>query len=173
MGLVVQDGTNPAGANAYASEDTANTYAEDRELASWTAATSGKEAALIRGAEALDGMYEGRLPGWRTFLREQMTAWPRTDAYDRDENVIDNDAIPQEWINASIEAAVRELASPGSMQPDLARGGAIKRVKAGSAEVEWSDGADATTTWTKIDQMLAPLFVNAMPLGMFARAVRG
>jgi hypothetical protein len=156
MALVLQDGTNPTGANAYANRSMASTYVIDRAL-TFSGTNEALDAALIRGTEAIDGMFGARFPGWRTFLREQLTAWPRTDAYDSEDNLIDTDEIPVEVINASIEAAVRELATPGSMQPDLARGGAIKRVKAGSVEVEYADAADVTTTWSKIEQMLAPI----------------
>jgi ABC-type sulfate transport system substrate-binding protein len=43
------------------------------------------------------------------------------------------------------------------LTPDLERGGEIKRVKADTVEVEYSDGANATTTFTAIDGLLADL----------------
>ena len=171
MALVVQDGNNPAGANSYASSDTADTYASDRGKTSWTDASEGKDEALIRATAAIDATYGARFPGWKTFLRDQLTQWPRTDAYDVDDNLIGANEVPIEVINATIEGAFRELASPGSLLPDLDRGGSLKRVKAGSVEVEYADNAESTTTYSIIDGILAPILM-ASSGGLAGRTTR-
>lgn len=171
MALVVQDGTNPTGANSYADSDTADAYALDHGASAWTDASSGKDEALIRATAAIDATYRGRFPGWKTFLRAQLTEWPRTDAYDDEDNLIGANEVPQEVISATIEAAFRELATPGSMLPDMARGGAIHRVKAGSVEVEYADNAEATTTYSLIDGILSPVLTSSS-LGLSGRTTR-
>ena len=154
MPIVVEDGTGLPDANAYASEDDFDTYTEDRGYA---VVVGDTEAALIRGTAALESMYGLRWPGERTHGRDQGLGWPRTGATDIDDNVILDDEIPVEVIEATIELAMRELASPGSTMPDLARGGTVRRVRAGSVEVEYAANAIPTTTFTLIDGILQPL----------------
>ena len=94
-------------------------------------------------------------------------------AYDVEGNIIGSDEVPVEIINATIEAALRELATPGSMLPDLERGGQLKRVKAGSVEVEYGSNATATTDFQLIDGLLSGLLQSGGGGGMFGVAVRG
>ena len=88
---------------------------------------------------------------------DQGLGWPRSGATDVDEQEIAEDEVPIEVVEATIELAVRELASPGSTTPDLERGGSVLRVKAGSVEVQYGAQAIPTTTFTLVDGILAPL----------------
>jgi hypothetical protein len=65
--------------------------------------------------------------------------------------------VPIEIVHATIEAAVRELATPGSLAPDLERGGAIKSLRAGSVGIEYMGNAPAETIFTLIDGILSGL----------------
>jgi hypothetical protein len=157
---------------SYATVATADEYFGRRQNDTWMAENEGdREAALIRATQAIDALYRGRFPGSRTDGRTQPLEWPRSQAYDIDDEEIADDEIPQEVIDATCEAALRELVEAGSMMPDLDRGGGIKRVKAGSVEVEYNGAASATTTFSLIDGILAPIVGN--PSKYYGRAVRG
>lgn len=172
MSFVLEDGTAPDGANSYLSVDDANTYCSDRGLTFAASPTTLGEEALVRATAALDAMYRGRFPGYRTNGRSQSLEWPRTAAYDAEWNPIDNDEIPVEVKNAVAEMAVRELEAPGSMMPDLERGGQVRRLKAGSVEVEYGSNSTATTTFQLIDGIMAPL-LGAGTASFVGYAIRG
>lgn len=168
MSLVVEDGSGLPNAESYVSTSDCAAYASARGL-TFTADAAG-EQALRRATAWLDGTYRTRFPGQRKRFRQQALEWPRVGAADADGFPIAADEIPSEIVDATCEAAVRELASPGSMSPDLERGGAIKRLQAGSVEVEYMGGASTTTLFQSIDGLLASLIGKASPYT--ARAVR-
>ena len=58
------------------------------------------------------------------------------------------------------------MAEAGALAKDVAPGGGvIRRVKAGSSEVEYQANAMTQTTFTRIDQALAPLIGGRNPYG--------
>lgn len=149
---------------SYASIETIHAYAvkvgasfpiTGSDTPSTAAAIAAAEAAARRATAALDGTYGPRFIGVPA-SPQQALEWPRSDAWYRGEELPD-DTIPQKIVEAVAEAAIRELANPGSMSPDLKRGGKIKAVGAGSARVEFMDGAPAGTSFTKIDGLLTGL----------------
>src|SRR5689334_1390384 len=172
MALILEDGTAPDGANSYATEAMADDYFDARGNTTWTDSTDDKEAALIRATAAIDAAYGSRFQGYRTNFREQDLQWPRTGAYDNEGNIIAGDEIPQELINATCEAAYRELTAVGSMMPDVERGGDIRLIKAGTVAIEYGPGASAYTTFTLIDSILAPI-LSAGNSEYSYRAMRG
>lgn len=113
-------------------------YATARGRSSWTEAPSSppdaKLAAIRRGTDFVAATYNAR---WTVEF--------------------DHDDAPEEIKYAISEAAIRELAKPNSLMPDRKRGGLIKSVGAGSARVEFMDGAPADTVFTVIDGMLSGL----------------
>lgn len=155
MPISVEDGTGLSTANSYVSESDADTYFDNRANTDWTDSTDDKEAALIRGSAAIDAIYRSRFPGWRVNGRDQGLEWPRTNAFDYEGLAIDG--VPVEIINATCEAALIELTDPGSMTPDLERGGQIRAMSAGSVSIEYAAAAAATTTRTLIDGILSSL----------------
>lgn len=172
MTIIVEDGSGVTGANSYASVDVCAAYCTARGLAFGTSPTTTGEQALIRATAAIDAKYGPRFPGSRTNGRSQALAWPRVDAVDGEDEDIASDEIPVEIVNAVCEAAVRELASPGSMAPDLERGGGVKSLKAGSVAIEYGANAAAGTTFTVIDGILASL-LGAGESVYSAKATRG
>lgn len=172
MALILEDGSAPDGANSYVSEDMADSYFDDRGNTTWTSSTGDKESALVRASAAIDATYRDRFPGYRTHGRDQGLEWPRGDAYDNSDLLISNDEIPREIIQATCEAALRELASPGSMLPDLARDGAIEQIRAGSVEIRYGKGATGTTTYLLIDGILSGLLQTGSGGGLFGEALR-
>jgi hypothetical protein len=157
MPFIVETGAGLTDSTSYVSEDDADSYFEDRATSAWTDSTEDKEAALIRATQALDAIYRKRYPGTRTLGRAQALEWPRQDAVDAEGLEVGDDEIPIEIIEATCELAVRELVSPGSVLPDLERGGSIRRIQAGSVAIEYGDNAQTVTTLQLIDGILSPL----------------
>lgn len=173
MALTVEDGTGLADAESYVSVADCEAYCTARGLTFSTGATPDKEAALRRATSYIDGAYRARFIGWRTNGRAQALAWPRRDAFDvATGEYLVSDEIPPELVAATCEAAVRELAEPGALAPDLERGGAIRSLKAGSVGIEYAGNAPVATTFTAIENALAPL-LNSTGGGLVGRAVRG
>ena len=155
--LIVEDGSIVADANSYVTYDYALAYHALRGNSAWAAASDAdQQYAIIRATQAVDSIYKGKWKGEPTEYGTQELEWPRSGVTVGSTS-IDDDVIPAAIKKAVCEAALRELASPGSMTPDLDRGGEIKRVKADVVEVEYMDGANSTTTFTAIDGLLADL----------------
>ena len=155
--LIVEDGSIVADANSYIAYDYAVSYHALRGNSAWAAASDAdQQYAIIRATQAVDSIYKGKWKGNPTEYGTQELEWPRSGVTVGSTS-IDDDVIPAAIKKAVCEAALRELASPGSMTPDLDRGGEIKRVKADVVEVEYMDGANSTTTFTAIDGLLADL----------------
>ena len=155
--LIVEDGSIVADANSYVTYDYALAYHALRGNSAWAAGSElNQQYAIIRATQAVDSIYKGKWKGEPTEYGAQELEWPRSGVTVGSTS-IDDDVIPAAIKKAVCEAALRELATPGSMTPDLDRGGEIKRVKADVVEVEYMDGANSTTTFTAIDGLLADL----------------
>lgn len=146
-------------ADSYVSVEDAATYAAKKGLSFPASPIEPAEQALRRATAWLDNTYRIRFPGAATDVWQALE-FPRVGVIYRGQP-LDDDVIPRQIKEAAIEAAVREMAEPGSLAPDLERGGAVKRLKAGSVEIEYSDSADLTTTFTTIDGLLSGLLLPA------------
>jgi hypothetical protein len=93
--------------------------------------------------------------------------WPRQYVYDKNETLIDENTIPKNVMKALAEAAYRESITPGTLQPDLERGGDIKRMKADVLEIEYQRGAIGDTSFAVLDGYLYGLMDDG------TKAVRG
>ena len=171
--IVVEDGTGLSTANAYVSVDDCATYCTDRGLTFGTSPTVTGEQAIIRASAAIDAIYRDQFPGDKRLGRAQAMEWPRSGAYDTADELVPDDAVPIEIIQATCEAAVRELADPGSMMPDLERGGGVRRLKAGSVEIEYGANAANQTTFSAIAALLSGLLTGGTGGGLFVSAGRG
>jgi hypothetical protein len=165
MPFVVEDGSGLPDATSYASTDFFDNYTDDRGYAVGTGDT---EQALIRATQVLDATYARRFTGTRTNGREQALEWPRSGATDIAGNAIPDDEIPIEILEATAELALREVTVPGSTMPDLARGGSIRSLRAGSVAIEYGANASSTTIFSLINGILAPLIGS---LGAFVGTV--
>lgn len=165
MALNVETGTGSPTSESYETIENAAAYAAARGLSfsiSGAPAIALAEQAMRRATTWLDGAYRGRFSGWRKNRREQALEWPRSGASDQDCNAIADDEIPVEIKHATIEAAVRELAKPGSLSPDVTPGKIKKSVAiSGAVAVEYAVGAadvqDQRPVMTVVDGILAPL----------------
>lgn len=163
-----------AAAEFHGAFDTMAGYGTDEGFTTWAselghAVPAGTiSAARQRGSLFVDGTYGPRFSGTPTGGAEQEREWPRTGAVDRYGNAIDPATVPTRVVNASYEAALRELQSPGSLAPDVTPGKVKKRVKVeGAVEVEYAVGkgtaAEQQPVITVIDGLLAPLLVAPVP----------
>lgn len=155
--LIVEDGSIVANANSYVDYDYVENYHSLRGNTAWAAGDeTAKQYAIIRATQAIDAMYKTKWKGNQTEYGTQELEWPREDV-EVNGTELDDNLIPSSVKKAVCEAALRELASSNSLQPDLDRGGDIKKVKADTVEVEYFEGATAQTVYTILDNLLADL----------------
>lgn len=125
--------------------------------------------ALLRASAYIDGRYGRRFSGARAGGFAQERAWPRAGATTAEGFAVPADAVPLAVVNATYEAALRELAEPGSLSPDYVAGDAVTKMKAGSVELSFATpdasmgAAAAQPVFTVIDEMLADLLVLKLP----------
>lgn len=122
----------------------ADAYHEARLNTAWTGVASSpadaKEAALLRASVWVDGSYGAKFSGVRSDGRDQSREWPRTNATDAAGNAIPTDEVPVEVLNATYEAAMRELTTPGSLSPDYTPSQGVKQETVGPISVTYRDG---------------------------------
>lgn len=175
MALIVEDGSGLANAESYVSVSDCAAYAVARDLPFATAPSEKAEAALRRATAYIDNTYRTRFPGQRKKFRLQALEWPRVGVVDMNGFPVTSDEVPVEVVRATCEAAVRELASPGSLNPDVTPGKVKKRAKVGEIEVEYAVGVGGVASQQPIspviDGILAALIGMAQPYT--ATAVRG
>lgn len=125
MTLIVQDNTGSvADANAYITVAEFKAYHDDRGGDySGAADDAAIEAAIIRATDYLDQRFN--FVGKKRLGRDQTTAWPRTDAWDRDRYYITD--VPKEVKDACAEYALRAIAATLNPDPEqTATGAAIQ-----------------------------------------------
>ncbi|UYW33629.1 DnaT-like ssDNA-binding protein [Methylorubrum extorquens] len=172
MALVVETGAGLPDAESYASVEDANDYHQKRGNAGWAGDEAGKEAALRRATEYLDGAYRTRWLG-QSAAPAQGLAWPR--AYVRAERgYLASDAVPVAVVRACCEAALRELQAPGSLAPDLFPGERVVSETVGPLSVDYADGggsdAGAPPVLVAVDRILAPVLRSPAAAGLVLRA---
>jgi hypothetical protein len=159
----------------YGTLSDANAYHTARGNAAWTGADAVKAAALERATDYIDGRYRWQLksgrwqsmfPGERTQGRDQEREWPRTGAEDYDGNAIADDEVPVEVENATYEAALRELVTPGSLSPDFVPSGQVIKEKVGPIEVGYASPQAMPNQLPNrpiipaIDEIIAPVIIR-------------
>jgi len=92
-------------------------------------------AARLRGSVYLDGHYYRRWPGEPAGGVDQERSWPRKSAADRYGNAIPPAAVPARVVNASYEAALIELRTPGFFSKTFTE--ADKKVLTKVQSIEW------------------------------------
>jgi hypothetical protein len=169
MTMVVETGTGIANSNSYVSTTDFETYCDDH---GYTIPSGDEESALVRATLALDAAYRANYPGYRTLGRMQGLDWPRTAAYDYEGYVIDTLTVPREIIWSTCEMGLREITTPGIMQPDLKRGGFIRSMRAGSVEIVYG-GSSNRTIFTIVDGIMSSLLGSVSSASISGTAVRG
>lgn len=178
MALIVEDGTGMATADSYASLADASAYAAKQGL---TFAITGDdealaEQALRRATIWLDGAYRSRFGGLRKLRRDQALEWPRIGVVDNEGVAVSPDTVPPEIVKATIEAAVREKADPGSLNPDITTGKIKSSVSVGEVSVSYAVGSGSAQEQKPfvgvIAGILAPLLGSGMSV-LSGEAYRG
>ena len=133
----------------YATVVQADSYWEHRSEA-WAGATSDqKQVALRRASEWIDTSF---LWIGSKATSGQRLQWPRTGAVDSEGFLRSGDEIPPELADATCWLAAEALASELDVaQP---RGGDIRRVQAGSVQVEWNAGAPTGKAYRHVKRMI-------------------
>ena len=167
MPLITTAGS--ATADSYASLATALTYHAAMGNAAWAASTDTlREPALRRATLWTDATYRNRWTGYRVNRRAQALDWPRFGVADWEGNAVDSATIPLEVVNATCEAALRELVTPGSLAPDYVASGQVASAAAGPVSVTFKTASGSATVQpilTVVDGILARL------LGQRSRSV--
>lgn len=121
----------------------------------WTTATAAnRDKALVSATRWLDRQ---NWQGQKT-VAAQPLEFPRTGLTDKDGNAVASDVPPVLVEEASYEMALAILAD-ASVQANITTGSNTKRVKAGSAEVEFFRATDGTKL-PSIAQELAGVFLD-------------
>lgn len=132
-------------------------------------------AASLRGSEYIDAAYREQFPGYKTGLRDQIREWPRVGAYDNEGQTIEDDEIPREVENAAYEASLRELVTPGSLNPDYDPTTQVKSEKVGPIAVEYTapHGPNAVRPIIPIiGSIIAPVLVVGVASRVAGRSER-
>lgn len=141
------------GTNSYISVADADTYFEDAIHASvWSSASPGDKAkALVTATRFFDRQ------NWNGSKYQdaptQVLDWPRSGLTDSNGNALDETEVPQEILDATCELALTLLQNP-SAQDSTDTGSNIKRMKAGSVEIEYIRGTSGTRFPTIINELV-------------------
>lgn len=144
-------------------------YAEERgkEL-DCSIGTDDMEQALLVASEWVDNVYGKSFSGYKTGGFVQEREWPRATAVTNTypQHVFADSDIPDRVKQATYEAALRQIATPGSLQVDYTPN-KYKRVSIdGALSVEYagfSSASEIQSQFLIIDQLLAPLFCADAP----------
>lgn len=180
-GLIVEEGLGIDGSptpNSLGGIAEADSYFSARNNSDWSGATeAAKAASLIDATDYLEQEYRLRWKGMRV-NSEQALSWPRygvitEDAYQTDNaslsgsyvglpHEIEPTVVPPEVRAAVFELALRRIESSTTrLAADLDRGGDIKKVKAGSVEVEYGEWREPGKRYPVIEGLLKPFLQSA------------
>lgn len=157
--VIVEDGTLVANANSFVTSADVSAYCDARGYAFGDDDTDPDDLKrwTIRAGDYLKNtqrfLYTGAL-----ITPTQTMPWPRTGANMYRGPAIPENVVPQCEKDAQCELAYR--AAQANLQPDLARGGKVKREKVDVIETEWFESAPAETVITAVMGILAPVLLS-------------
>lgn len=143
----------------YGSYDEFLVYCDERGY-EVTHSESRVEAALLVASEWLDATYRKFFQGLKVGQRYQIREWPRTGVVDNYGYAVASNEVPWEIEHATFEAALRELASSGSLTVDYVPPKYKSVSIDGAVSVQYasvSSGWELQPEFLKIDQILAPI----------------
>jgi hypothetical protein len=168
-GMTVEDGTIVAGSNSYATREYISGYHAARDNSTWfDLIPQEMDAHAILATDFITQQYTARWKGLR-INQTQPLDWPRAGVITEDFRDPDTapsalirddlaflfpeDEVPDEVRQAQAILALESIS--GGLNPAQSRGGAIKRMKAGSAEIEYFASADsASRTFPAVRELL-------------------
>lgn len=159
MALVVENGTQVAGANSYVSLVDSNSFFSDRNLAAPT------EPELHQAMDVLNAL---TFKGTRTNTAQPL-AWPRTGVYDLEGEEYGGAVIPTAIVQAQMWLAFYIVSgnSLTTVASSASSTGALKRKKIGPIEKEWFESTTGGSTSLSISDLnnawtlLKPLVVGS------------
>lgn len=134
--IIVEDGSIVSGANSYITVSGVGVYATDYGYSDWTNSSATiKQQALFKGMRYIEGL---SFKGIRQ-TEDQELAFPRSDLYDNDNYLIDDDVVPSKVVKALCEASILSLPdSDITLQPAVDRDDYRKKLNiAGVIIEEW------------------------------------
>jgi hypothetical protein len=173
MPLTVENGTGRTDADSLVSLAECDDYHSVRGNATWTGTDEAKEQALRRASAFLSNAYQWA--GWQTRPRIQSLAWPRAEVVDQDGFLVRSDEVPVEIRQATCEVALRELVSPGAMNPDVTTAETVKSVTAGSVSVQFANASAGPGANRPVLMVVRDLISGFLRSGgtTFGKAARG
>lgn len=96
--------------------------------------------ALLIASEFIDRSFRSQWQGLKVGQRDQIRDWPRSGVIDRDGNAVESDVPPVEVENATYEAALRQLTTPGIFFKDYTPGKYKSVSITGALSVEYAIG---------------------------------
>ncbi len=118
------------------------------------------ESALLVSTEYIDAKYRSSFPGLKIYDRDQIREWPRYDAVDMYDQIIPSGTIPIEVEQATYQAALKQLLTPGSLSVDWTPNKYKSASVDGAVSVQYMQydtAADIQTRFRLIEEILAPL----------------
>ena len=170
----------------YGTRADADAYHLARGNTGWTGTNDAKDAALQRATDYIDGRYRYMTAGgcWKSMFRGTKTGglaqeleWPRTGATDSEGNEIPDDEVPLKVEYATYEAALLELANPGSLSPIYVAARQVLRQKVGPIERTFAEPKEGDAMPPNrpmvplIDDLLASLICDKPLFGVGVRVV--
>ena len=153
MTLIIEDGTNVANANSYATLVEARAYALARGVTLSTVDAT-LESQLIQAMDYLEAQ-RSRYQGNKTY-ETQLLQWPRANVW-IDAYQFSSVGIPQLLKNAQCQLAM-EIHNGVLLLPTITDG-AVKREKIDVIEVEYLESSiSSSAVLKKVDSLLQPLF---------------
>lgn len=161
MAFIVETGAVVSNATSLASVADADDYWTDREGGDspWLALdTEVKERRLILGSDYLRNSKRYDWTGNRKTYAQRLP-FPRTGAYERGSGAVPDNVVPRAVVEAVCYLAFG-ASSVTSLQPDLARGGAVASESVGDISVSYRPDAPTETVITVVDGLLMNLTSN-------------
>lgn len=119
-------------------------------------------AALLVASGYLDAAFRSQFMGLKTGGRDQVPEWPRIGVQDIYGYAIPSDVPPRELINATYEAAFRQLQTPGIFFKDYSPSKYKSVAISGAISVDYAIGSafDFQTQSPQIAAVLAPILTG-------------
>ena len=155
MALIVEDGTQVAGAESYVSVAAATTFHANRGNAAWALLTTAQmEESLRKATDYMRQAYRGIWKGFRV-SSSQVLDWPRANVQVEDgpyRNIVATNIVPQEVKDACAILAL--TASAADLAPNLEQQTLSETV--GPLSVTYSQSSPQYTRYRAIDMLLRP-----------------
>lgn len=121
------------------------------------------EIAMQIATEWIDVKYRSLFPGLKVGQRAQEREWPREGGQDIYGYAISASVVPNEVINATYEAAAKELVTSGTLTKDYTPNQYKRATVDGAVSVEYRQFAsahEAQTMFLIVDQILDPILTG-------------